>query len=137
MKHPLDGEHQFLDAKNFTEPDRNVDPKKVRCKNCGLTKQVILQSDIEGCKGKHNSYFDKDAQTFVARIDLLARLENDFTYHSPKGNQAERYGDHRNLVKLLSRQLVMNCPPSRELSLALTHLEEAVFWSNAAIARNE
>lgn len=29
------------------------------------------------------------------------------------------------------------CPDSRELSTALTKLEEAVFWANAAIARNE
>lgn len=28
-------------------------------------------------------------------------------------------------------------PASREQSLALTHLEDAVMWANAAIARNE
>ncbi len=27
------------------------------------------------------------------------------------------------------------CPESREKSLALTHLEEVVFWANASIAR--
>jgi hypothetical protein len=37
----------------------------------------------------------------------------------------------------LSRQLQYLCPGSRELSLAITKLEEAVFWANAAIARNE
>ena len=29
------------------------------------------------------------------------------------------------------------CPESREKSLAVTKLEEVVFWSNAAIAREE
>ncbi|MGP3782344.1 Acb2/Tad1 domain-containing protein [Paenibacillus sp. 1A_MP2] len=28
-------------------------------------------------------------------------------------------------------------PKSREQSLAMTNLEQAVFWANAAIARNE
>ncbi len=33
--------------------------------------------------------------------------------------------------------IVENTPSSREQSLALTALEESVFWTNAAIARNE
>lgn len=65
------------------------------------------------------------------------RIEKDFTYHAPFGNQAERYGDIRKAAGDLSRKLQYNCPVSRELSLAITKLEEAVFWANAAIARNE
>lgn len=33
--------------------------------------------------------------------------------------------------------VVAPAPDSREKSLALTHLEDAVMWANAAIARNE
>ena len=33
--------------------------------------------------------------------------------------------------------MIASCPDSRELSLALTNLEQAVFWANASIARNE
>jgi hypothetical protein len=33
--------------------------------------------------------------------------------------------------------VMAKCPRSRELSLALTKIEEAVFWANEAIARNE
>jgi hypothetical protein len=29
------------------------------------------------------------------------------------------------------------CPDSREKSLAITHLEDAVMWANASIARNK
>lgn len=29
------------------------------------------------------------------------------------------------------------CPPSRELSLAMTNLEQAVFWANKAISRHK
>lgn len=66
-----------------------------------------------------------------------AARENNFTYHAPIGNQQERYQFLRNAAKELSRQFNTNCPQSRELSLAQTKLEEAVFWANAAIARNE
>lgn len=60
-----------------------------------------------------------------------------FHYHAPKDGQPERYGRLRDMAGTLANAYITNCPPSRELSLALTKLEEAVMWSNAAIARNE
>lgn len=63
--------------------------------------------------------------------------ERSFTYHPPKGDQTNRYELIRAEAGRLSHLLNTNCPPSRELSLAQTKLEEAVFWANAAIARNE
>lgn len=60
-----------------------------------------------------------------------------FTYHPPKDNQAERYVEIRETVKMVAFVICQQCPDCRERSLALTHLEEAVFWANAAIARNE
>lgn len=62
---------------------------------------------------------------------------NNFTYHAPHGDQADRYADLRELGSLLAALMNRLCPPSRELSLAMTNLEQAVFWANAAIARNE
>lgn len=64
-------------------------------------------------------------------------IENRFTYHAPKGNQADRYVTIRNLAAYLAEELNTLCPESREKSLAITHVEEAVFWANASIARNE
>lgn len=64
-------------------------------------------------------------------------LENRFTYHSPKPGHAERYGALRSQAKELAYSIDGACPDSREKSLALTKLEEAVFWANASIARNE
>lgn len=64
-------------------------------------------------------------------------LDNRFTYHAPKPGQPERYVELRNLAKGLAGRVVALTPPSREQSLALTNLEQAVFWANAAIARNE
>lgn len=65
------------------------------------------------------------------------RIESDFTYHAPKGDQAQRYEQIRERAKGLALYLLQVTPQSREQSLALTHLEEAVMWANASIARNE
>lgn len=64
-------------------------------------------------------------------------LENRFTYHPPTEAQAARYESIRHNAKSLGSYLCAHCPPSRELSLAITKLEECVMWANAAIARNE
>ena len=69
--------------------------------------------------------------------ELLQRLENDFTYHAPKEGQQERYQAIRDKALKFAYFLVASTPQSREQSLALTHLEEVVFFANAAIARNE
>jgi hypothetical protein len=65
------------------------------------------------------------------------KIEVAFTYHPPLPDQPERYEYLRDQGKSLALTLAALCPSSRELSLALTHLEEAVMWANAAIARNE
>jgi len=66
-----------------------------------------------------------------------ARLENDFIYHSPGEDQIQRYAQLRSEAKKLAYLISQKTPPSREQSLALTNLEQAIFWANAAIARNE
>lgn len=62
-------------------------------------------------------------------------IENRFTYHAPKGDQPEKYVEIRELAKAFAYLINQLCPEGREKSLAITHLEEVVFWSNAAIAR--
>lgn len=64
-------------------------------------------------------------------------IEKNFTYHSPKGNQPERYGRIRDKAREFAELIEAECPDSREKSLALTKLEESVMWANASIARNE
>lgn len=66
-----------------------------------------------------------------------ARIENNFTYHAPKDDQPARYDAIRNGAKWFATLINENSPASREQSCALTALEEAVMWANAAIARNE
>ena len=68
--------------------------------------------------------------------DLHTRIDNDFTYHAPKEGQPELYDLLRSKCRALAHDLVGLVPESRELSLALTNLEQVVFWANAAVARN-
>lgn len=63
--------------------------------------------------------------------------QQNFTYHPPQGEQKNRYSSLRFQAEKLSKFFNEQCPPSRELCLAQTNLEQAVFWANAAIARNE
>lgn len=65
------------------------------------------------------------------------KIENAFTYHSPKSGQPEKYTAIREKAKELAYLINDLTPVSREQSLAFTKLEEAVMWANAAIARNE
>ena len=69
--------------------------------------------------------------------DEKTRLTKDFTYHPPFPNQVPRYEEIRDYGRTFAATLLKDCPPSRERSLALTALEEAVMWANASIARNE
>lgn len=65
------------------------------------------------------------------------RLDKDFSYHPPAGTQWSCYEGNRDDAKEFAHNLMRRCPPSRELSLALTNLEQCVMWANASIARNE
>lgn len=66
--------------------------------------------------------------------DELARR---FNYHPP--NTEEKKSRHEQVregcLRLAEDLVDLTGSPSREQSLAITHLEEVMFWSNAAIAR--
>jgi len=68
---------------------------------------------------------------------MKEKIENNFKYHAPKEGQVERYGTIREVAKHFAHIIDKDCPNSREKSLAMTKLEEAVMWANASIARNE
>ena len=63
-------------------------------------------------------------------------IERRFTYHPPVSDeQAAHYVEVRQTAKNLASLIIEVTPESREQSLAITSLEEVVFWANAAIAR--
>lgn len=64
-------------------------------------------------------------------------LDQIFTYHVPFGDQVERYVALREFGHRLALGITQLTPPSREQSLALTAVQQAVMWANAAIAINE
>ena len=65
------------------------------------------------------------------------QIENDFKYHPPKEGQKEKYEDIRARGKNFALLIKKHCPDGREKALAITKIEVAVMWANAAIARNE
>lgn len=74
---------------------------------------------------------------FEAAKKVVTDLGNRHKYHPPKDDQVERYTQIRQMGLAFSTEIAYLTPPSREQSLALTKIEEAEFWANAAIARNE
>lgn len=65
-------------------------------------------------------------------------LANRFAYHP--ADTEDKKTRHENVRDTLLRAadsiVVLTGPMSREQSTAITKLEEAMFWANAAIARN-
>lgn len=66
----------------------------------------------------------------------LAYLETAFRHHPPAGDQLDRYATVRAHALSMATAVLLSCPPSRERALALSHLETAMFWANASIARS-
>ena len=60
-----------------------------------------------------------------------------FSYHPPKGDQAERYGRLRDGAKAYAELIVSLTPESSEQTLAIRAVHEASMLANAAIAVNE
>ena len=63
-------------------------------------------------------------------------LDNIFTHHELCKEQLKNVQELRTLSKELAKLIMNKCPVSRERSIALTKLEESLFWVNAGIARN-
>ena len=68
---------------------------------------------------------------------MIEGLSKRYTYHPPKENQPQKYRNIRDNARAFAELIDAMCPDSREKSLAITALEEAVMWANASIARNE
>ena len=71
------------------------------------------------------------------RIDA-EELARRFDYHPPADRLAVTAHDGiRATCRTLAEHLVAVMPPGREALLAITAVEEAMFWANAAVARHQ
>lgn len=60
-----------------------------------------------------------------------------FTNHTPAASAVKKIEGLRRASCAMADAIIDMCPPSREQSLALTHLETMLMYSVAAIARTE
>ena len=63
-------------------------------------------------------------------------FDNRFNYHRPDATTQEAHQFVRNAARAAAEEFDRLLVESREKSLALTKLEEAMFWANAALARH-
>lgn len=66
------------------------------------------------------------------KSDIISR----FSFHPATENTGPKHDRVRTICEILAHNLNDLLPEGREKSLAITHLEEVMMWSNAAIARN-
>lgn len=64
-------------------------------------------------------------------------IQKNFDYHPPTEEKIHKYEQLRLTAMEYMVLIDQLCPESREKSLAMTKIEEAVMWANASIARNE
>lgn len=74
--------------------------------------------------------------TITPKERTQKQIDNNFVYHTPTPEEVETIKNIREKLKDIATYLNESCKQSRELSLALTHLEETMMWANASIVRN-
>ena len=67
-------------------------------------------------------------------IDYAA-LDHNFKHHAPDADAITCHESVRAAAREMTVRVLSVAEPSRERSLALTKIEEAMMWANAAIAR--
>lgn len=82
----------------------------------------------------HLKHIQKRRETMSAEADY-DEINTRFTYHTPTYEQQTKYVKIRDRARDLAWLIAEICPESREKSLAITKLEEAVMWANASVAR--
>jgi len=77
----------------------------------------------------------KVTATAIKKDQLSKRAENDFQFHPADAERGRMHDLVRRHCGQLAQDLIEIVPEGRELSLALTNLEQTMMWANAGIAR--
>ena len=84
---------------------------------------------------------DSSGQTLVDTERLLqteeAGIERPYAYHKPSDTGLSKITQLRKLFSDADKLLKANCPPSRELSVAITNLETTAMWAIKAVVLND
>lgn len=65
----------------------------------------------------------------------ITEIERRFAYHEAGPFGRANMDNLRNRCRLLAKQINSAVPDNRERAIALTKLEEVMFWANAGISR--
>ena len=76
---------------------------------------------------------DDQTRKALRRQELYRSLTN----QTPSSRVIEQIEYLRGVAKRLGGDIIDHCPPSREASLAITHLEETVMWAVKALVLNQ
>jgi len=64
-------------------------------------------------------------------------IDKTFAYHKPKDAGMRRVNELRAEFSALLEVVNLNCPNSREKSIALTNLEQAAMWAIKSVVSND
>lgn len=66
------------------------------------------------------------------------QLVHNTTNHPPVSDDViGSFEELRYAARFFGEKIIVECPPSREASLAMTNLEQSLMWAVAAVARNQ
>lgn len=73
---------------------------------------------------------------FVTEEQVLKRLQESMTNHTPTESQIAKIEAVREAYKQVGAILIANVPASRERAVAITELETSLMWATKAIILN-
>jgi hypothetical protein len=78
----------------------------------------------------------KDNEPITSPVhEKFKELEHQYRYHPPSGERVKQHERLRAEFLEVAKVVAYVVPAGREQALALTKLEEALFWANAGVAR--